>query len=393
MSRRETIKLLSGAGLAVAGIGAVAEAVDASPGSGGRAAVALHQAATPETMATPGMATPKLGKQSDGTTLWHVIVGQMDMTKNIEIQAFLPSEITINAGDSIWFDIGQMPGFHTITFLGGEQPPALFVPDPNATPVAGGLPPNQLINPKIAFPTGGTTVDGSGYVNSGVVLLADPTKPIIYSFPKEGSFDYLCMPHQAVMRAKVTVQAKGADYPKDQAAYDQAATDAADKWMKDAEAAIKQHAHGASKKQADGSTLWESSVGVGEHNGRGQVFLPTTLTIKVGDSVKWFHHAPGEPHTVTFVGSGAEAPEDTIIEPSPNGPPKVYQNNLTLMPQGGNAFDGTGYVNSGWLGIKELGLPDTFECKFTAAGEYIYYCALHGDAKGNGMAARLKVSQ
>lgn len=392
MSRRDAVKVLGGAGLSLAGAGVIVEAVGAAPGSSPRPSLSLHQDATPGAMGTPAMVMPELGKLSDGTSRWHVIVGAMDMTKNLEIQVFMPDAITINAGDSIWFDIGAMPGFHTITFLAGQKMPPLFIPDPNATPVAGGPPPNQLINPMMAFPMGGTTVDGSTYVNSGVVALADPTKPIIYTFPKEGTFDYLCLPHQFVMKAKVKVQKKGSAYPKDQAAYDKIAADELAKWTKDAEAAIKEHAKGSSKKQADGSTLWEATVGVGEHNGRGQVFLPATLEIKVGDSVKWFHHAPGEPHTVTFVGSDTQPPEDTIVKPSPNGPPTIYQNSLTQMPQGGNTFDGKGYVNSGWLGIKEMGLPETFECKFTAAGDYIYYCALHGDAKGNGMAAKLKVT-
>jgi plastocyanin len=314
------------------------------------------------------------------------------MADNIEIQSFLPDEITINEGDSIWFDIGQMPGFHTITFLAGQNPPGFFVPDPAATPVAGGPPPNQLINPALAFPAGGSSVDGSTFVSSGVVVFADPTKPIIYSFPKVGTIDYLCLPHQGVMKAKVIVQAKGSAYPMDQAAYDKKATDAAAQLLADAKAAIAKYAKASSTKQADGSTLWEATVGVGDGMGRGQLILPTALEIKDGDSVKWTHRAPGEPHTVTYVGSDTQPPEDTIVEPNPNGPPKIIQNNLTLMPQGGNEFNGKGYVNSGWLGIAQLGLPMDFTCKFTAPGDFIYYCALHGDAKGNGMAAKLKVS-
>jgi plastocyanin len=64
---------------------------------------------------------------------------------------------------------------------------------------------------------------------------------------------------------------------------------------------------------------------------------------------------------------------------------------MTFLPQGGNSFDGTGYLNSGYMGIPEVGLPSEFTATFSAAGEYTYYCVLHGDAQGGGMAATLRV--
>lgn len=386
LSRREAIRLLGGAGIGIAGAGALSAAVGASGGGAGRGWAALQQSATPA-----AMATPTLGKMADGSMLWHVIVGQMDMANGIEIQSFLPSEITVNEGDSIWFDIGQMPGFHTVTFLNGSKPPAIFLPDSAASPVAGGAPPNQMINPALAFPAGGTSVDGSELVSSGVVLFADPTKPIVYSFPKAGSYDYLCIPHQGVMKAKVVVQKKGSAYPMEQAAYDKMAADEAATIIGKAKADLAKYAKAISTPGSKGATLWEATVGVGEGKGRGQVFLPKDLEIKVGDTVKWVHRAPGEPHTVTFVGGDTQPPEDVIVEPNPNGPPKLLQNNLTLMPQGGNTFSGKGLVSSGWLGVPHL--PTDWSCTFDKPGEYIFYCALHGDAKGTGMAGKLKVTK
>jgi hypothetical protein len=94
---------------------------------------------------------------------------------------------------------------------------------------------------------------------------------------------------------------------------------------------------------------------------------------------------------VTFVGSDTEPPEDVIPGQFADGSLKLMQNNETLLPQGGNTFDGTGFMNSGWLGIEALGLPTEFTAQFTAAGVYTYYCILHGDAEGNGMAATLRV--
>lgn len=392
INRRDAMRLIGAASLAAAGLDAWVEHAGATTTPALRQALARFQSGTPESTPMP-MVVPPLGKQADGTTRWHVIVGAMDMTNNIEIQAFLPGEITINEGDSIWFDIGQMPGFHTITFLGGQDVPPLFVPDATATPVAGGPPPNMLINPAVVFPVGGPAIDGSAYVNSGVVVFADPTQPIIYTFPKAGSYDYLCLPHQSVMKATITVQAKGTAYPMDQAAYDKKAVDDSASIAAAAKAEIDKYAQATSSAGANGATMWEATVGVGgTAQGRGQVLLPKELSIKAGDTVKWVHRAPGEPHTVTFVGSDTQPPEDTLVEPEQNGPPKIIQNNLTFLPQGGNTFSGKGLVNSGWLGIPPLNLPMEWSCTFDTPGEYIYYCALHGDAKGNGMAAKLTVT-
>jgi hypothetical protein len=101
------------------------------------------------------------------------------------------------------------PRFHTVSILAGGAVPPLVIPGtsgtPEASPAAG--PPNLIINPAVAYPTGGTAVDGSAPVSSGVPL--DPTAPpVVFSFPKEGTFDYLCLVHAKMMKGKVTVQAR-----------------------------------------------------------------------------------------------------------------------------------------------------------------------------------------
>lgn len=344
-----------------------------------------HQGGTP-----PPMATPVLGPQADGTNIWKVQVGGMDMENRLDLQAFFPGEITINAGDSIWFAEG-MPGFHSVFFPVGGAVPPLIIPDPEQASPAAGAPPNVVLNPAVAFPTPSLVVDGSAPVNAGVDILWDPTVPTMLSFPTAGTYDYLCIPHQAVMKARVVVQEAGAALPMDQAGYDKLAQEQMAALIEEGKAAIAEYAEPVSEQQADGTTLWTAAAGAGEGQARVMQFLPNGLQIKVGDSVKWIIQSPGEPHTVTFVGSGAAAPEDIMPGTYSDGSPKFAINPMTFLPQGGNSFDGTGYLNSGYMGIPEAGLPSEFTATFTAPGEYVYYCVLHGDATGGGMADKLTV--
>jgi plastocyanin len=334
-------------------------------------------------------ASPVPGPQADGTNLWRVQVGSMDMENHLDLQAFFPGEITINAGDQIWFAEG-MPGFHTVWFGYGAEVPPIFMPDPEAaSPVAG--PPPLVLNPAVMFPTPSLAVDGTTPVNSGVDILWDPAVPTILTFPTAGSYDFLCIPHQGVMRATVIVQEAGSELPMDQAGYDALAQEQMAALQEEGLAAAAEYAEATQEAQADGTTLWTAAAGAGENQARVMQMLPNPLEIKVGDSVKWIIQSPGEPHTVTFVGAGEVPPEDLQVGAFADGTPKFGINPLTFGPQGGTTWDGTGYLNSGYMGIPEAGLPMEFTATFTAAGEFIYYCILHGDAEGGGMAATLRV--
>lgn len=342
-----------------------------------------HQQGTP-----PPMATPVLGPQPDGTNIWKVQVGGMDMENKLDLQDFFFDDMTINAGDKIWFTEG-MPGFHTVYFGYGAEPPALFIPDPEqASPVAG-APPQMILNPAVAFPTPNQVVDGTNPVNTGVDVFWDPTVPTMITFSTPGTYDYFCIPHQTVMKAKVTVQEAGSALPMDQAAYDEQSQKEMAEMIDTGKAEIAKYAEATQEAQADGTTLWTAAAGAGSGQVRVMQMLPNPLEIKVGDSVKWIDQSTGEPHTVTFVGSGATPPEDVMPGTFAEGSPKFSINPMTLLPQGGNTFDGTGYMNSGYFGLP--GMPTEFTATFTAAGEYLYYCILHGDAQGGGMAATLRV--
>jgi plastocyanin len=141
----------------------------------------------------------------DGSTMHHVTVGNMDMERNLEYQRFDPKELHVNVGDSVDFSLGMSPAFHTVTF--GDEPD-LFTVEPQQ---AG--PPKLVINPLVAFPTGGNVHTGGGYYNSGV--LAGPNDPpeagikdYVLTFTKAGRYEYICVPHYALgMSGAIVVDA------------------------------------------------------------------------------------------------------------------------------------------------------------------------------------------
>jgi len=372
VTRRRALQLMGGAGVAA--------------GLMGRSPATSAQEGSP----VPAV-TPQIGPQSDGSTIWRVQVAEMMMEEAVEYHAFFPGEITINEGDAIWFDFG-MGGFHTVSFLSGAEPPPLWIPDPDeATPAAGGEP-KLLINPAVQFESGNGQYDGTGYVNSGIDVFRDPTQPYVLTFTTAGNYDYECIIHRTVMYANVIVQAAGSELASTQEDYDAKAADEKAALAAMVEPEKAKYAEATSKANDDGTTSWTATVGAGgETQLRIQAFFPRELEVKVGDSVTWINQAYGEPHTVSFLGEGETPPEDVTVEMGPTGP-KFVQSPLTRLPQGGNVWSGTGWVSSGFLAYPGVD-PDyrEYTLTFDTPGEFLYYCALHGDSEGNGMSAKLTV--
>src|SRR5215213_11058827 len=130
ISRRTALRLLGAAGVTATTISSV-----------GRVA---GQEVTPD---VPARATPELGEQPDGTRVWRVQVAGDNEAELLEFMTFFPRELTINAGDTVFFDFKGMHAPHTVTFLSGEEAPQLFVPANDAgTPAAGELP-EIMFNP------------------------------------------------------------------------------------------------------------------------------------------------------------------------------------------------------------------------------------------------------
>jgi plastocyanin len=409
MPRRDALRLFGVLGLTATGLGAIGLGAINTRASAARSVIGVTRhgghgewsVALRQDAGTPAPAsTPQLGEQPDGTHIWKVQVAGMEMENLIDLQAFFPKEITINAGDAIFFEFPTPPGFHTVTFLSGEDVPPLIIPDEAAgdspaSPPAG--PPTLVLNPQAAFPVGGNTYDGTGYLNSGLDVVRLPSDPsFVLTFTTPGTYEYQCIPHGVVMKATVVVQEAGSTLAEDQAAIDAQAEQERAAVIEEGMAEIAEYGEATATARDDGSTLWEVAAGVGEGQARVMQFLPNALEIKAGDTVRWVNHSKTEPHTVTFVGAGAEPPEDIFIEPQPSGPPKIIQNPMTLFPQGGEVYSGEGLVNSGFLGeLNGEPLPGgpAYELTFDTAGEFPYYCVLHASGpEGPGMAGTITVT-
>ncbi|MGH2442140.1 MAG: plastocyanin/azurin family copper-binding protein [Chloroflexota bacterium] len=285
---------------------------------------------------------------------WQVSAGSGTADSAVTGMSFYPEVITIDAGDSItWNFKGDA---HTVTFLSGAPQPG-------------------SLSPQAGMPAGGTSYDGTGFVNSGVV---PPHGSFTLTFTKSGTFPYVCLLHPGMI-GTVVVQPAGMAYPKSQADYDEAATVAAQTDLGQGVTALFHTTPPASTKNADGSSNY--NVFTGTSAGRGGVmrFLPGQLTIAVGDTVTWTNPDMMDPHTVTF---------------SPDGKYPDFPSGPAFAPAGGPTYDGTTFTNSGLIfpvgtpAIHGIPTSTSYTLKFTKAGVYTYHCLLH-DA--NGMIGKIRV--
>jgi plastocyanin len=307
--------------------------------------------------------------------------------KHLDLDGFFPSVTQIHVGDSVSWSIN---GFHTVTFLAAGQPePPLIVPA-SANPLSGLLDaakapfwfngqPKQIINPVAAFPAGGNTYSGTGYLNSGTPSPGGPPKPFVVKFTKAGTFTFNCLVHPG-MKGVVTVLPAGKHVPT--AAQDRAAANAQG-------GAAFEKARKLAKVKLPAATV------LAGHDG-GSVawlrFFPQNLKIKVGTTVDFKLSSKREIHTITF-GPAAftSAIESTFTAPQPNpaGPPTILVNPLGSYPSDppplppytganhGNGFEGTGILAAGGGP-----LPSSAKITFLKPGVFKYECVVHENMDG-----------
>lgn len=301
--------------------------------------------------------------------------------KGATLDAFLPSALTINAGDSVTFSSAS---FHTVTY---GKPSPLFIPDPakgtytNILDAAGspfyfnGLP-KLIYNPAAFAPSGPKTISGKTPVSSGV-LTPPGKKPVTatYTFPTPGVYHLFCQVHPG-MKATVVVKPAGGPVPKTPAQVSaQALSDVAAGWAK-AKAEVAAAKPGA-------NTVY---MGLGTTSAL-LAYFPKVLTVKAGTTVTFANRSPSEVHNIVFGPKKYIAALSKKIDLLPRGPNSPNQVAPVLPfgsePKGQYNYDGTSHGN-GFLatpltaGNAAVPLPKTSKVTFTKPGKYSYFCWIHG---------------
>ncbi len=294
---------------------------------------------------------------------------------------YFPNVVTVNVGDTVsWTFPSAEP--HGVSFDNGHTPTVFemgFAPLPNGEIDVGA--------PNFPFPPGPnppTVFDPTQQINLPVSQdPPDQRKPMTLTFNTAGVFSYDCPIHGPAMPGTIIVQAAGStlsETPDKEKARGQADLVAAT-----AAATAAASAGGPPIPQpgpvalSNGSTLYPVTAGVQITNGVSALqFLGGNITVHQGDTVTFTVADPSEIHTVTFT-SGAPPPDLVDVRPQPAGPPQIVFPAMVAQPQGGNSYDGTGFLNSGIL------FPgSTFTLTINAPpGTYQYRCLLHGGAPQN----------
>ena len=304
---------------------------------------------------TLALSSAALARPAQAATTWQVKVGGESADHALQAQAFLPSTITINQGDTIKWTMNA-DFAHTVSFLsGGPRPPDVMPSD------AG-----WQLNPAIAFPSGGPSYDGTGFVNSGLLQGKGPSFAL--TFTKAGSYTYVCLLHPG-MAATVVVQPADRASPLTQARVDAQANAELYAKLSQAEQDL-ERAQLTSKANPNGTTSYTVVDGVGGNQATVVRFLPVDVTVKAGDSVTWLGTDPHEIHTVTFYDPAGKVPDFIVPQPQPKGPPKLVIPHGA--PEGDTEVDSQELYNSG---ILAPGQSYTFT--FPKPGVYTYVCLIH----------------
>ena len=306
------------------------------------------------------------------------------------IIAFLPSMLTVRAGDTITWKLDS-DEIHTVSFLSGADLPGF------AIPVPGGGPTDLMLNPAVAFGTRvpGAPVEvysGTGMVNSGTMSDVPPApdapanNAFSLVFDTPGTYKFVCLIH-TFMRGQVQVLAATAPDVPSQTQIDAQGQKQLAPLLVELEGLKARRDSGmamSSEPGPNGTTTWFINAG-----GRGSErsvelldFLPKDITIAEGDTVVWTSPAF---HNVTFH-PGRMHPEFVIPTPQEQGPPQLRLNPEVVFPSKPTGeFDGTGFFSSGIIGLDSPSGATSFSMTFSKAGSYGYMCAIHRELgmKGN----------
>jgi len=130
-----------------------------------------------------------------------VLAGVVASNAEAESLHFAPGTLTVPVGQPVtWTMDANSRELHTVTFLSGG--PEVSLESVEEHP---GGPPTIVVNPQAAAAAGGTSYDGSGYVNSGF-FAAGQSYSLTFTAP--GTYSYYCIIHGPMMSGTITVTAE-----------------------------------------------------------------------------------------------------------------------------------------------------------------------------------------
>lgn len=270
---------------------------------------------------------------------WNVQVGSEGHDQAKPIDAFLPNEIWIYAGDSIKFTFSPKGDAHTVTLLEAGQ----------ARPLS------------------------SGPIGKAATY--------IVKLPTPGNFKLVCPGHDdmygvvhVMQHTDSTAAFYAASLPYDQFDYDHQATEETRDLLADKKVSSEEV---RDFPPSENVVLLTGEVVVDAEGGQYLAnvhFLPATIRIRAGEIVEWINTDPMEPHTITF---GPELVNPQTLITATHGPDGALQATINSPKDS---------VSSGFLRAAKqdhLFLPQSvpgearLRIKFTEPGTYQYIGAPH----------------
>ena len=130
-------------------------------------------------------------------------------------------------------------------------------------------------------------------------------------------------------------------------------------------------------------------VGAGEGTTSINLFFPSAIRVRAGDTVTWRINTEGDAHTVTFT-DDPEGLDDTVRRPGGEAWEWIINPEVALPTREAGepleTYSGSGYRNSGTFWPfpmhPDVSSFDTFSMKFDTPGAFGYLCAFHKFQRG-----------
>ena len=299
---------------------------------------------------------------------------------NTGVNNFINNTVTVNAGDSVTWNLNY--GFHTVDIpkLGGGDLPLITSTGKvvsGVTDAAGndfwfnGKLPGLSLNPTLFARSGPKAYNGTTRIDSGLPL-GPGSHLFTVRFLTAGRYEYFCDVHPG-MHGFVVVKPKGKPIPSAAAVA--------------AETRREENAFKAEARRVARTTVPAASVSLGLSGPGGLEdfgMFPATLAVSPGTTVRFFMSKYSEDtHTATF---GPKAYlislSNALHSPMP-GPAAAYPSDppghIVLNP----SSHGNGFANTGILDRDPATpQPAVATIKFTKPGTYHFVCLLHPFMQG-----------